>query len=423
LICLSINRPEPDFTSYQIDDTSTYIQRKMNSNQKSLIEFDEELTEANQTPVIQEAIVLAIPSKFAFRDLYQIGTKLSDAIRPQSLNLDTVSSDAHERNRRALADRHTERIQAKVLCRTLSQIHRLNEESVQENSNKSNTASVTGKAGQTSNKPLIQRHVAVTPPPASSEGSAKVAVSTKPFASSSSSNTPAASNKAPVAAPVTASSSKREEPQALPTPPPIGSLTSSAVEGNKNSPPPPSSSSTAPSSATAQAAVAPAGTGVPVSGRARRGSGRSSLRESDKTLSVSLFPGFVIKTWRNDESDKKVFINVLHSASIDHLLEAEGYDLPDDILPYVTFGPISETEDKEGNRLTLYNVIVGSSYFIEAYITSEKKITDHERVKNVSHQISLSLCVYSNLLMNLPVCLPSNVDHRSSEYALQRLPG
>lgn len=88
------------------------------------------------------------------------------------------------------------------------------------------------------------------------------------------------------------------------------------------------------------------------------------------------YPGFVIKTRKVSDVLKKVFVNVYHHESIDDLSKNAGCNVgPSDLITWV--GSISDVSDKEGVVSLLYHVVVSSKFFLESFLHSSVKITDH----------------------------------------------
>jgi hypothetical protein len=323
-VALAVLRGEKDFQSYQIEANPTaptgagnsrasfiagshkdileehYVRRRMQSKERAAASSSSASSSAQPAGDAGQGLcptkTLAIPSKLAFSQLYQLATKITDATLPAPITLNGQTAKAREEEIHHLAEYHTERIVAKLLCRTISQMRR---------------SSVQGDA----------------PGEEKEDG---------------------------------ASHNQHRKGG-------DGSLLPTIFEGRKN------------------------GNGLPPRpGKTRENSngstnsGKNTSRENWKTIVLSPNPGFVIKTWKADEADTKVFINVLHNELIDSLLDSEGFVLPEDLLPFCAFADPTSAEDKEGHSVPVYPVIVGSSYFVEAYITSEKKITDDERIKRVS---------------------------------------
>jgi hypothetical protein len=107
-----------------------------------------------------------------------------------------------------------------------------------------------------------------------------------------------------------------------------------------------------------------------------------------KPLAVTPNPGFVIKTWKENHPEEKVFINVFHHESLDALLENEGYLLPDELQPFMAFGNETSDLDNHQKKVPIYEVLVGSSHFLDSYINTEKKITDEERVGRIIEAVN-----------------------------------
>jgi hypothetical protein len=107
-----------------------------------------------------------------------------------------------------------------------------------------------------------------------------------------------------------------------------------------------------------------------------------------KPLAVTPNPGFVIKTWKENHPEEKVFINVFHHEALDALLENEGYLLPDELQPFMAFGNETSDFDNHQKKVPVYEVLVGSSHFLDSYINTEKKITDEERVGRIIEAVN-----------------------------------
>jgi len=323
LIAITLLRREKDFLHYTIESTfeeapNNYMKRKIltRSLSQEKLEGDE---------VYIETKILAVPSKLAFQTLMQVAASMSDVSTPAPISLNGLSADKRNVEVQHHAAHHKDRITAKLLCRTMSQLH------VNGNHEEPKEPKVEHRPSADSKPPLDPHHY--NHHKALKEGLALYGDVSSSF-----------------------------------------SADSSIEEKFDDHRPESASRSTTPLSA---------------GSRHRRslsdGSGMKSRSDNSwQSIVLSPNPGFVIKTWRAYDPDQKVFINVFHNEIIDALLDRDEYVLPDDQQPFCAFGAeVSHAEDKEGNHIPLYQVVIGSSYFMESYITSERKITDDDRIQKI----------------------------------------
>lgn len=107
------------------------------------------------------------------------------------------------------------------------------------------------------------------------------------------------------------------------------------------------------------------------------------LFSQHKSITLTPYPGFVIKTHKASDHLKKVFINVYHHDSIDQFIADALQDGAAVDEPHVLVSDATDVSDKEGVISLLYHVAVASKYFLESYAQSHTKITDSANVKVV----------------------------------------
>jgi hypothetical protein len=287
-----------------------------------------------------KSIFLAVPSKLTFQELYQIPTKFSDAMIPEPIALNGMTAAQREESLHEYASHHRDRIQAKFLCRSISQLQM---------GRKEGNIAVAGGGGNRRSSLSDAR------------GGEEKADHTRPlstgdhlFSQMYGANT-------------TSEGLKHRRSTSVPSA--LETLSEDHVFNfaayDKNSTPPP---------------------------RPPRGGVYSDTLWQSMILSPN--PGFVIKTWKLDHSDAKIFINVFHNEYLDMILENDDYVLPEELQPFIAYGENTVAEDKEGHLVPVYQVMVGSKYFVESYITTEKKITDDDRVRNVRECLWVSVCLF-----------------------------
>lgn len=145
--------------------------------------------------------------------------------------------------------------------------------------------------------------------------------------------------------------------------------------------------------------------------------GKHTVKKSSrKAITVIPNPGFVIKTKRpmkvtqkeshgwfssvqsshNTASgegsvgsgslgvhEEKVFINVLHHASIDQIMLSEVMQVDLDDRPFVLVGEMGSVNDKTGQKSVLFNVVVPTEHFKNKYRSHELKISEPRCVKKI----------------------------------------
>jgi hypothetical protein len=292
--------------------------------------------------------LLAIPSKASFHELFQIATKFSDALLPAPISLNGLSAKNREDEIHHLAEHHKDKIRAKLLCRTISQLGRFDF---------SNDGHQHGWRGTGESAVVLEEKE-------DSTSNTNTPHTSKKRNSGTNSNRNSFTNQSDSLS--TLSSSQNSK---LPPRPPSTTGRHSLSHPSPAQFPPQSNWDTSMHSP------------VPQDNNSRI---TISHEPNWRSIVLSPNPGFVIKTWKAADPDYKVFINVFHNEMIDFLLDREDYQLPEDLRPWMAFGDEIAAEDREGKPVPLYQVIIGSSYFMESYITTEKKITDDERVSKVN---------------------------------------
>jgi hypothetical protein len=326
--------------------------------------------------------LLAIPSKASFHELFQIATKFSDALVPAPISLNGLSAKNREDEIHHLAEHHKDKIRAKLLCRTISQLGRFDF---------SNDGHQHGWRGTGESAVLEEKEDSTSNTPHNSK---KRNSGTNSNRNSFTNQSDSLSSPATLFPPSSGGSSSQNSK--LPPRPPTGRHSLSH----------PSPAQLPPQSNWDASMHSP----VPQDNNSRI---TISHEPNWRSIVLSPNPGFVIKTWKAQDPDFKVFINVFHNEMIDFLLDREDYQLPEDLRPWMAFGDEIFAEDREGKPVPLYQVIIGSSYFMESYITTEKKITDDERVSKVC-LLFFTLFPFNFFPLQNPSNRSSTVSMRSS---------